>query len=108
MPSSSQGLNAFKSLNVPAIDGFGTPLNVNDIIASKSIYISGPFNGYYAIYGSHDGVRFAPIAIFRSDGNAVVKETKIVIGTYQQLLVFRRAFGDSPTISLSSNSTCSC
>lgn len=107
MPGNVAGVNAFRPLTVPAVDGFGAPVVVNDIIADKAITLSGLIDGEYVIYGSHDGVRFAPVAKF-TFSNAPVRETKIIHGTYQQLMVFRRAFGNSPIMNVSSRFTCAC
>ena len=107
MPGNVSGVNAFVSLPVPAVDGFGTPVAVTAVIANKTLFLSGLINGEYVVYGSHDGVRFAPIAKFQAS-NATVRESKLVYGTYQQLMVFRRAFGTSPVMNMSSKTTCAC
>lgn len=107
MPGNVSGVNAFKSLPVPAADGFGTPLVVNDVIAWKTVFLSGLIDGEYTVYGSHDGVRFAPLTVFRAK-NAQIRESRRIDGTYQQLMVFRRAFGASPVMNVSSKNTCAC
>jgi hypothetical protein len=107
MPGNVSGVNAFRSLTVPAADGFGAPVVINDLVAWKTLFLSGIIDGEYVVYGTHDGVRFAPIAIFQAK-NANVRESREVYGTYQQLMVFRRAFGASPVMNVSSKSTCAC
>lgn len=107
MSTQVQGLNNFLNLNVPASDGFGSAVNVNDQVSEKAIYIAGTWDGEFVIYATHDGTRFAPVAVVRNQ-NQQVRETIDIHGTYQQIMVFRRAFGASPIISLASRNTCAC
>lgn len=62
--SSCGGLNEFKTLSVPVVNGVGADLDVSDLVAKKTLYLSGPFEGEFVIEGSHDNSNFIPVARF--------------------------------------------
>lgn len=55
------GLNQILTIPVPALNGEGLPLDVSGLVAEKTFYFSGNFEGEYVILGSHDDLRFVPL-----------------------------------------------
>jgi hypothetical protein len=56
------GLNTFVAVPVPAVNGDGPILSVTGLVAKKTFFFSGPFEGEYVVLGSHNDVNFVPIA----------------------------------------------
>lgn len=110
--SSCGGLNDFKTVNVPVGNGFGTPVVVSDLVARKTIYLSGVFEGEYTILGSHDGVLFVPIASFvgqedrfgTSGPQTIRRDIEL---TLAQIKV-ERAANKVVNISIAGQKTCAC
>jgi len=107
------GLNDFLTADVPAVNGgVGADLDVSSLVAKKTIYLSGIFNGRYTILGSHDDVRFVPIAMFEGDAarfgtsgpQTVKKEIELTIKTVK----VSRAADRTVNISIAGQQTCAC
>jgi len=113
------GLNQFLSVNVPAINGEGLVLDVSGLVARKTFYLSGPFDGKYIIMGTHDDVHYVPILSF--DGSEIPKPNESfapapagpftirrdVEATLKSIKV-QRAANKTVNISLASQATCAC
>lgn len=110
--SSCGGLNDFKTVNVPIGNGFGTPLVVSDLVARKTIYLSGSFEGVYVILGSHDGTLFVPIASFNGQearfGTSGPQTVRRDIDLTLLEIKVDRAANKSVNISVAGQKTCAC
>ena len=62
------------SIPVPG-SGFGAAVDVSSLVGEKTVALSGRYRGAYVLYGSHDGVRFAPLLIFNAGGIEGIKLT---------------------------------
>jgi hypothetical protein len=110
--SSCGGLNDFKTVPVPLGNGFGAALDVSDLIAKKTIYLSGPFEGEYVILGSHDGVLFVPIASFEGQearfGTSGPQTVRRDIEFTLKEIKVERAANKTVNISIAGQDTCPC
>ena len=60
---SCDGINDFVNVVVPAAGIADGPIaDVSGLVAKKTIYMSGVFEGEYILLGSHDDIRINPIA----------------------------------------------
>jgi len=107
---SISGLNTFVALTVPAADGFGAAVTVSGLTEDKELYINSDdgFDGEFTILGTHNGTGFTPLKVIRGQAGVAVKVSLPLKGTYQQLRIFRRAFGTSPTMGIAGQATCAC
>ena len=71
--------------------GFGAPVNVDNLVGEKTVTLSGRYSGAYVLYGSHDGVRFAPLLIFNAGGIESIRQT--FKGAFSQLKIKSLASG---------------
>ena len=110
MSSGVTGLNTFVALTVPGADGFGAAVSVSGITEKKELYVNSDegFDGEFTILGTHNGTGFTPLAVVRGQAGVPVKVAIPIKGTYQQLRIFRRAFGTSPTMGIAGQATCAC
>lgn len=94
---SSGGASQIVELPLPGIDQTdGASVDVSDLGPSKSIQISGDYEGQYIILGSHDDVHYAPLLTFNSGvGEQSFKRTMQFSVRY--LKVRRRAFASNVT-----------
>lgn len=110
--SSLAGLNDILTANVPANNGEGTPLDVSGLIAKKTIYLSGIFQGQYTILGSHNDVRFVPIARFEGQaarfGTSGPQTVKQDIELTIKTIKVQRAADRTVNISIAGQQTCPC
>jgi hypothetical protein len=77
-------------IQVPS-SGFGAPVNVDNLVGEKTVTLSGRYSGAYVLYGSHDGVRFAPLLIFNAGGIESIRQT--FKGAFSQLKIKSLASG---------------
>lgn len=110
--SSCGGLNQFLTADVPATNGEGADLDVSGLVAQKTVYLSGAFDGEYVILGSHDDIRFIPIAKFTgqdlSFGTSGPQTVKRDVNYTFKTLRVRRAANRSVNISIAGQATCEC
>lgn len=106
------GLNQFLTADVPAVNGFGANLDVSGLVAKKTIYLSGVFEGDYIIQGSHDDVRFVPIAkftgqeaLFHTSGPQTVRQD---IDLSIKTIRVQRAANRTVNIAIAGQQTCPC
>lgn len=109
---SCDGLNQFLVANVPATNGEGAALDVSGLVAKKTIYLSGVFQGEYVIIGSHDNVLYVPIlsftgeeAFFGTSGPQTIR--KDIELTLKSIKV-RRAANKSVNIAIGGQAICVC
>ena len=62
------------SIPVPS-SGLGPAVDISFLVGEKTVALSGKYRGAYVLYGSHDGVRFAPLLIFNAGGVEGIKQT---------------------------------
>lgn len=109
---SCAGLNDFKTVPVPVGNGLGAVLDVSDLVAKKTLYLSGPFEGDYVILGSHDGVRFVPIASFTGQeatfGTSGPQTVRRDIELTLRELKVERAANKAVNITVAAQKTCAC
>lgn len=106
------GVNQFVPVTVPAANGLGPIADVSAIVAKKTIYLSGIFDGIYTLFGSQDDAIFVPIAKFdgqksrfRTSGPYTVK-TEIEL-TLKSILI-ERAASDSVSVTIGGQEVCPC
>jgi len=110
--SSCGGLNDFKTVPVPLGNGFGAALVVSDLVAKKTIYLSGSFEGEYVILGSHDGVNYVPICSFEGQearfGTSGPQTVRRDIDFTLLDVKVDRAANKTVNISIAGQKTCAC
>lgn len=100
------GLNQFLNMVVPGASGDGPSLDVSGLVADKTIYLAGNFNGTYIILGSQDDVEFVPIASFT--GGTGPQSIRTDIKATLRTMRVRRQADVSVTINVAGQATCSC
>jgi hypothetical protein len=100
------GLNQFLSPAVPVNNGDGAALDVSGLVAKKTIYLSGEFAGSYVILGTHDDVRYVPIAAFQG-GQGPQTIRRDIDATIKSLKVRRNA-DRTVVINVAAQATCAC
>jgi hypothetical protein len=103
------GLNQIVSLTVPGNDrADGPSTDVSALVGSKSVEISGTYDGSYVIMGSHDGAHPVPLLVFNSGAGAqAFKQTINLVMRF--MFVRRRATNTSTvTVRIGSRATCAC
>lgn len=106
----SGGQNQILSLDVPTTDRTdGTSTDVSNLIADKTVEISGTYVGQYVILGSHDGRNYVPLLTFNS-GSGVQSVRQTLNVTLKYMKVRRRAQNPSGpiTVSVGSAVVCEC
>lgn len=106
------GLNNFVTIPVPALNGDGILADVSGLVAEKTIYLSGVFDGEYTLLGSHDDAIFIPIAKFVGDSNRFRTSGPYTLrqdvkATLKSLRV-RRAANNSVNIVVAAQAICPC
>jgi hypothetical protein len=87
------------SIMVPG-SGFGPAVDVSSLVGEKTVVLSGRFRGAYVLYGSHDGVRFAPLLIFNAGGIESIRQTfKVSLAQVRLKSLATGADGVSATVS---------
>lgn len=104
--SCAGGLNQFLSPTVPAINGDGPALDVSGLMSKKTIYLSGEFSGSYVILGTHDDVRYVPIASFQG-GQGPQTIRRDIEATIKSLKVRRNA-DRTVVVNVAAQATCPC
>ena len=105
------GLNNFMSIPVPATNGLGTILDVSDLVAQKTIYLSGAFEGEYVLLGSHDDVKFVPVLKFNgssiqpNSGNQTIRRD---IAMTLKSVRWHRAANKTVSTAIAGQDTCPC
>jgi hypothetical protein len=67
---------ATRSANIPVVPfGTGPAVSVADLVGSKTVVLSGFFQGSYTLLATHDGMTFAPVLLFNSDGQEQISLT---------------------------------
>jgi hypothetical protein len=100
------GLNAYIPLIVPPVNSDGPLTSVANLIAEKTIYLTGTFNGEYIVLGSHDNVDFVPIAKFNGNGNP--QSAKLQVDAALNTVRVRRNADAGAVITVASRLTCAC
>ena len=83
--------NTIVSLTIPTEDqSFGSASDVSGLVGSKTVELSGTFNGSFIIFGSHDGSSYAPLLVFNSGSGAEspIQTTNVVV---RYMKIFRKA-----------------
>ena len=55
--------------------GDGPVADISALVGSKTVILTGFFSGSYTLLASHDGVHYAPILLFNSDGHESIEQT---------------------------------
>lgn len=100
------GLNQFLNMVVPGGNGDGPSLDVSGLVAGKTLYLAGDFNGTYTIIGSQDDVEFVPIVSFQG-GQGPQSIRSDIMATLLTLRVRRQA-DRSVTVNVAGQATCAC
>jgi hypothetical protein len=100
------GSNVFASVAPGPNETDGPLVNVSTMGADKTITLPGSFDGEYVLLGSHDGVRFVPIAKFLG-GDGLQTIVRTFSGTLQYVRS-RRSSPDAITMSISGQAVCPC
>ena len=63
-------------VNVPVpVSGDGPIVSIANIVGEKTVQLSGIFEGYYNLLGTHDGTSFVAVASFDASGPEGIKQT---------------------------------
>lgn len=86
----------------------GPATDVSGLVGSKSVEISGTYDGSYIIMGSHDGTHPVPLLSFNSGSGAqAFKQTIDLVMRF--MFVRRRATNlTTVTVNVGSRATCAC
>ena len=67
---------ATRSANISVVPfGDGPQVAIGDLVGAKTVLLSGPFQGSYTLFASHNGTSFAPVLLFNSDGQEQIELT---------------------------------
>lgn len=106
-PACEGGLNQVVNLAVPGTDRTDGPMtDVSGLVGSKSIEISGTYDGSYVIMGSHDGLHPVPLLVFNSGAGA--QSFKQTIDLVMKFMFVRRRAQNSSVVSVNIGSRAAC
>jgi hypothetical protein len=106
------GLNQFLTANVPISNGDGTNLDVSSLVAKKTIFLSGTFEGEYVILGTHDDANFVPIASFNGQealfGTSGPQTLRRDIDLTLKSIKVRRQANKTVNVAVAAQTVCTC